>query len=86
VTPIMCSYKIVQVSFEVWGLQTRAEDLIQRVLLALLVTSVGIVVRIALEGVRYNEWRGVAFFSDRNETFLVFRSRSWGCGIVRCGQ
>ncbi|XP_023702468.1 cytoplasmic phosphatidylinositol transfer protein 1 isoform X2 [Cryptotermes secundus] len=30
VIPIMCSYKIVQVSFEVWGLQTRAEDLIQR--------------------------------------------------------
>lgn len=31
VTPIMCSYKVVQVSFEVWGLQTRAEDLIHRV-------------------------------------------------------
>ncbi|KDR21990.1 cytoplasmic phosphatidylinositol transfer protein 1 isoform X2 [Zootermopsis nevadensis] len=30
VTPIMCSYKMVQVSFEVWGLQTKAEDLIQR--------------------------------------------------------
>jgi len=30
VTPIMCSYKMVQVSFEVWGLQTRAEDLIHR--------------------------------------------------------
>ncbi|GLH00383.1 Cytoplasmic phosphatidylinositol transfer protein 1 [Gryllus bimaculatus] len=29
-TPIMCSYKLVQVSFEVWGLQTRAEDLLQR--------------------------------------------------------
>ena len=30
-TPIMCSYKMVQVTFEVWGLQTKAEDLIQRV-------------------------------------------------------
>jgi len=30
VMPIMCSYKVVQVSFEVWGLQTRAEDLIHR--------------------------------------------------------
>ncbi|KAJ9597551.1 hypothetical protein L9F63_011609 [Diploptera punctata] len=29
-TPIMCSYKMVQVTFEVWGLQTKAEDLIQR--------------------------------------------------------
>ncbi|XP_069688356.1 cytoplasmic phosphatidylinositol transfer protein 1 [Periplaneta americana] len=30
VTPIMCSYKMVQVSFEVWGLQTKAEDMIHR--------------------------------------------------------
>lgn len=29
--PIMCSYKYVQVSFEVWGLQTKIEDLIHRV-------------------------------------------------------
>uniref|UniRef100_A0A8D8I406 Cytoplasmic phosphatidylinositol transfer protein 1 n=2 Tax=Culex pipiens TaxID=7175 RepID=A0A8D8I406_CULPI len=29
-TPIMCSYKLVQVSFEVWGLQTKVEDFIQR--------------------------------------------------------
>ncbi|KAK6637865.1 hypothetical protein RUM44_008287 [Polyplax serrata] len=28
--PIMCSYKYVQVSFEVWGLQTKAEELIHR--------------------------------------------------------
>lgn len=27
--PIMCSYKIVRASFEVWGLQTRVEDFIQ---------------------------------------------------------
>ncbi|XP_058455320.1 cytoplasmic phosphatidylinositol transfer protein 1 isoform X1 [Malaya genurostris] len=26
--PIMCSYKLVQVSFEVWGLQTKVEDFI----------------------------------------------------------
>jgi hypothetical protein len=66
-TPIMCSYKIVQVSFEVWGLQTRAEDLIQRVLLFWL-TSVNIIVRMC-------ELRGslsaVAFFSGHNKTFLV---------------
>lgn len=31
VLPIMCSYKLVQVSFEVWGLQTKAEEMIQRV-------------------------------------------------------
>lgn len=28
--PIMCSYKLVSASFEVWGLQTRVEDFIQR--------------------------------------------------------
>ncbi|KAK5641533.1 hypothetical protein RI129_010080 [Pyrocoelia pectoralis] len=28
-TPIMCSYKIVKASFEVWGLQTRVEDFLQ---------------------------------------------------------
>lgn len=26
--PIMCSYKVVDVSFEVWGFQTRVEDFI----------------------------------------------------------
>ncbi|CAL8110752.1 unnamed protein product [Orchesella dallaii] len=30
--PIMCSYKLVKVTFEVWGLQTRVEDLAQRVI------------------------------------------------------
>lgn len=29
-TPIMCSYKLVNASFEVWGFQTRVEDYIQR--------------------------------------------------------
>lgn len=28
--PIMCSYKVVSASFEVWGFQTRVEDYIQR--------------------------------------------------------
>ncbi|XP_076653470.1 cytoplasmic phosphatidylinositol transfer protein 1 [Halictus rubicundus] len=28
--PIMCSYKLVHASFEVWGMQTRVEDLIHR--------------------------------------------------------
>lgn len=28
--PIMCSYKVVNASFEVWGFQTRVEDFIQR--------------------------------------------------------
>lgn len=28
--PIMCSYKVVDASFEVWGLQTKVEDFIQR--------------------------------------------------------
>lgn len=28
--PIMCSYKVVNASFEVWGCQTRVEDFIQR--------------------------------------------------------
>ncbi|XP_053694165.1 cytoplasmic phosphatidylinositol transfer protein 1 [Sabethes cyaneus] len=28
--PIMCSYKLVQVSFEVWGLQTKVEEYIQQ--------------------------------------------------------
>ena len=30
--PMMCSYKYVTVSFEVWGLQTRVEDYVQRVI------------------------------------------------------
>lgn len=29
-TPIMCSYKVVHASFEVWGLQTKVEEFIQR--------------------------------------------------------
>ncbi|XP_062545091.1 cytoplasmic phosphatidylinositol transfer protein 1 isoform X1 [Armigeres subalbatus] len=29
-SPVMCSYKLVQVSFEVWGLQTKVEDFVQR--------------------------------------------------------
>lgn len=29
-TPIMCSYKLVDASFEVWGFQTRVEDYIHR--------------------------------------------------------
>jgi len=29
--PIMCSYKLVKISFEVWGLQTRVEDYAQKV-------------------------------------------------------
>lgn len=29
--PIMCSYKLVKASFEVWGLQTRVEDFIHSV-------------------------------------------------------
>lgn len=28
--PIMCSYKVVNASFEVWGFQTRVEDFIHR--------------------------------------------------------
>ncbi|XP_043465885.1 cytoplasmic phosphatidylinositol transfer protein 1 [Leptopilina heterotoma] len=28
--PIMCSYKVVNASFEVWGMQTRVEDFVQR--------------------------------------------------------
>lgn len=28
--PIMCSYKVVKVSFEVWGFQTKVEDFIQK--------------------------------------------------------
>ena len=29
-TPIMCSYKLVSVSFEVWGMQTRVEDFVHK--------------------------------------------------------
>ncbi|KAL1132517.1 hypothetical protein AAG570_010472 [Ranatra chinensis] len=28
--PVMCSYKVVQASFEIWGLQTKGEELIQK--------------------------------------------------------
>ncbi|KZC04497.1 Cytoplasmic phosphatidylinositol transfer protein 1 [Dufourea novaeangliae] len=30
IQPIMCSYKLVHASFEVWGMQTRVEDFIHR--------------------------------------------------------
>jgi len=30
-TPIMCSYKVVQASFEVWGFQTKVEDYAHKV-------------------------------------------------------
>lgn len=29
--PIMCSYKLVTVKFEVWGLQTRVEQFVHKV-------------------------------------------------------
>ena len=32
VQPMMCSYKLVEAYFEVWGLQTRVEGFIQKVL------------------------------------------------------
>lgn len=32
VQPIMCSYKLINASFEVWGMQTRVEDFIHRVI------------------------------------------------------
>ncbi|KAJ7413926.1 cytoplasmic phosphatidylinositol transfer protein 1-like protein [Pitangus sulphuratus] len=31
-TPIMCSYKLVSVKFEVWGLQTRVEQFVHKVI------------------------------------------------------
>lgn len=31
VSPIMCSYKVVEASFEVWGIQSKAEEYIQKV-------------------------------------------------------
>jgi len=30
-SPIMCSYKVVEASFEVWGIQSKAEEYIQKV-------------------------------------------------------
>lgn len=33
--PIMCSYKLVTVKFEVWGLQTRVEQFVHKVTSAL---------------------------------------------------
>jgi len=35
--PVMCCYKLVTIKFQVFGLQTRAEDIIMRVLFVLLV-------------------------------------------------
>ncbi|CAF1040868.1 unnamed protein product [Didymodactylos carnosus] len=37
--PIMCAYKIVRVRFEVWGMQTRAEDYMQRTIRDILVLA-----------------------------------------------
>lgn len=36
-SPIMCSYKLVEASFEVWGMQTKSEDLIQKSIREILV-------------------------------------------------
>lgn len=30
-SPIMCSYKVVEASFELWGIQSKAEEYIQKV-------------------------------------------------------
>lgn len=37
--PMMCSYKLVSVSFEVWGLQTRVEDYVQRAIREILLVG-----------------------------------------------
>ena len=38
-SPMMCSYKLVSVNFEVWGLQTRVEDYVQRVVREILLVG-----------------------------------------------
>jgi len=40
----MCSYKLVRVKFEVWGLQTRVESFVQRVIITLLLVFVRILI------------------------------------------
>ena len=37
--PMMCSYKLVSVSFEVWGLQTRVEDYVHRAIREILLVG-----------------------------------------------
>lgn len=37
--PMMCSYKLVSVCFEVWGLQTRVEDYVQRAIREILLVG-----------------------------------------------
>jgi len=37
--PIMCSYKLVSVKFEVWGLQTRVEGFVQQVTICIYLQS-----------------------------------------------
>lgn len=37
--PMMCSYKLVSVSFEVWGLQTRVEDYVHRTIREILLVG-----------------------------------------------
>lgn len=37
--PIMCSYKLVSVSFEVWGLQTRVEEYVHRAIREILLVG-----------------------------------------------
>ena len=38
-SPLMCSYKLVAVSFEVWGLQTRVEDYVHRAIREILLVG-----------------------------------------------
>lgn len=39
IKPMMCSYKLVSVSFEVWGLQTRVEDYVHRAIREILLVG-----------------------------------------------
>ena len=40
-TPLMCSYKLVHASFEVWGFQTKVEDFIHKCIREVLLLEIG---------------------------------------------
>lgn len=81
--PIMCSYKVVHASFEVWGLQTRVEDFIHRCIREILLlghrqafTWIDEWIEMSMEDVREYERQ---LQEETNQKLLMKRSGSILC-------
>lgn len=86
-TPIMCSYKVVQASFEVWGFQTRVEDFIHRCIRDILLLGhrqafawVDEWIEMSIDDVRKYERR---LQEETNKKLALKRSESLSCEPVK---